>query len=139
MRLRELASAVALVLAAAAVARAAPPGSAAASPTPPEETSVERLDPRLDALLPAGAALERVADGYAWTEGPLWDRRDGSLLFSDVPRNAVFRWTEGLGARLPPSLGGSPARTAWPSTARAASSSASTGIAASPGASPTAA
>jgi len=58
---------------------------------------IERLDPRFDALVPPGAQLEKVADGMDWTEGPLWDATDGSLLFSDVPRNAVFRWKEGEG------------------------------------------
>jgi len=63
----------------------------------PTVSRIERLDPRFDALIPPGAALERVADGIAWSEGPLWDGADGSLLFSDVPRNSVFRWKEGLG------------------------------------------
>jgi gluconolactonase len=53
---------------------------------------VERLDPRLDALLAPGVAPERVADGIGWAEGPVWNVRDGTLLFSDVPRNGVFRW-----------------------------------------------
>jgi sugar lactone lactonase YvrE len=34
--------------------------------------------------------LEKVADGIEWAEGPLWDARDGSLLFSDVPRNLMW-------------------------------------------------
>jgi len=58
---------------------------------------IERLDPRFDALVPAGAVLEKVVDGMDWTEGPLWDSRDGSLLFSDVPRNSVLRWKEATG------------------------------------------
>jgi gluconolactonase len=58
---------------------------------------IERLDPRLDALLPRDAVLEKVADGSVWTEGPLWDARRGTLLFSDVPRNGVFRWRDGEG------------------------------------------
>ncbi len=58
---------------------------------------IERLDPRLDSLIPPGAVIEKVVDGEDWTEGPLWDSADGSLLFSDVPRNAIFRWTEGAG------------------------------------------
>jgi gluconolactonase len=41
--------------------------------------------------------LEKVADGSIWTEGPLWDARARALLFSDVPRNGVFRWKEGSG------------------------------------------
>jgi gluconolactonase len=64
---------------------------------------IERLDPRLDTLIPAGAVLEKVADGIEWGEGPLWDAKNGSLLFSDVPRNAVFRWSPstGVGEFLP--------------------------------------
>lgn len=66
---------------------------------------VERLDPRLDALIPAGARVEVVTEGLRWAEGPLWDPRDGSLLFSDVPRNAVFQWRPrgGVTAVLRPS------------------------------------
>ncbi len=63
----------------------------------PNVGRIERLDPRFDALIPRGTALERVADGIVWSEGPLWDAADGSLLFSDVPRNGMFRWKEGLG------------------------------------------
>ena len=41
-----------------------------------------------------------MAEGIEWAEGPLWDTRTGSLLFSDVPRNAVFRWTQDAGVTL---------------------------------------
>jgi len=58
---------------------------------------IERLDPRFDSMVPPGTVLEKVADGILWAEGPLWDRSEGSLLFSDVPRNGVFRWKEGAG------------------------------------------
>lgn len=55
--------------------------------------SVERLDPGLDALLAPEAKLEKLADGFSWAEGPVW--LDGAMLFSDVPQNVVYRWTEG--------------------------------------------
>ncbi len=58
---------------------------------------IERLDPRIDALIPRDATLESVAEGIEWAEGPLWDAKEGSLLFSDVPRNGVFRWKRGEG------------------------------------------
>ncbi len=58
---------------------------------------IERLDPRFDALVAPGANLEVVADDVAWAEGPLWDRANGALLFSDVPRNAIFRWSPAAG------------------------------------------
>jgi gluconolactonase len=58
---------------------------------------VVRKDARLDALLPAGASLERVSDGVEWAEGPVWDRGQQALLFSDVPSNAILRWKRGAG------------------------------------------
>lgn len=73
---------------------------AAGIPAHPGIGRIERLDPRLDRLIPPGAVLERVSDGHAWTEGPLWDARDGSLLFSDVPNNIILRWIEGAGATV---------------------------------------
>jgi gluconolactonase len=58
---------------------------------------IERLDPRLDALVPKAAALERLATGFNWSEGPVWVRAEGHLLFSDVPENIVYRWKQGAG------------------------------------------
>jgi gluconolactonase len=49
---------------------------------------IERLDPALDALIAPGAVIEKVADGFKFTEGPLW-RPDGTLWFSDVQGNVV--------------------------------------------------
>jgi gluconolactonase len=61
-------------------------------PTPPG--SVRRLDPGLDNLISPSAKVEKVAGNFGFTEGPLWVRRDGSLLFSDVPNNAIMQWTQ---------------------------------------------
>ena len=49
-------------------------------------------------MLPEDAKLEQVATGFRFTEGPLWDPRGGSLLFSDIPANRIYRWAEGAGA-----------------------------------------
>ena len=59
--------------------------------------SVERLDPLLDQLIPADAQIEKLAEGFTWTEGPLWIAGGQYLLFSDVPRNTVYRWKDGEG------------------------------------------
>jgi gluconolactonase len=67
----------------------------AAADSPP--ASIERLDARLDALIPRDARVEVAADGIEWAEGPLWDGRHSTLLFSDVPRNAVYRWQPAIG------------------------------------------
>jgi gluconolactonase len=63
-----------------------------ATPPGPErvELAVERDDPRLDAVVPPGAVLERVAGGFEFTEGPLWSP-DGALLFSSPNTNTIYR------------------------------------------------
>jgi gluconolactonase len=69
----------------------------------PEFPSIGRIvrdDPRLDALVASDARIEVLATGFAWTEGPLWIRNGGHLLFSDIPRNSIMKWTEVAGATL---------------------------------------
>ena len=57
-----------------------------------------RVDPRLDALVPADARIERLADGFVFTEGPVWIADESRLLFSDVQDNIIYQWTETEGA-----------------------------------------
>lgn len=66
---------------------------------------VVRLDPALDELLAPDAALEILADGFDWSEGPVWITRGDYLLFADVPRNIVWKWREfdGVAEYLNPS------------------------------------
>lgn len=47
-------------------------------------------DPGLHQLVAEDATIERVAGGFAFTEGPVW--KDGSLLFSDIPNQRIVRW-----------------------------------------------
>jgi gluconolactonase len=61
------------------------------------ELHIARSDPRLDAILPAGTRLERLAGGFEFTEGPLWSP-DGSLLFSSPNTNAIYRLDPAAGA-----------------------------------------
>jgi len=61
--------------------------------------TIERLDPALDRLIAPEAKVEILAQGYEWSEGPVWVKSMGFLLFSDVPRNVIMRWREGEGAR----------------------------------------
>src|SRR5947207_7002565 len=62
--------------------------------------SIERLDPALDKLLPADAKLETLAEGIDWIEGPVWVKQGGYLLFSDIPRNLIYKWAEGQGVSV---------------------------------------
>lgn len=66
----------------------------------PAVGGVERLDPRLDAIVPADAVLEVLSEGHEWVEGPVWVPDLQSVLYSDIPRNAVYRWSEETGALL---------------------------------------
>lgn len=70
----------------------------------PAEPVVRAFDARLTALVPAGAELEIVASGHQWLEGPVWVPADHALLFSDIPANAIYRWSEkGVSRFLAPS------------------------------------
>jgi gluconolactonase len=53
--------------------------------------SVQRADPRLDAVVPPDVRVERVAGGFEFTEGPVW-APDGALLFSSPNTNVIYRW-----------------------------------------------
>jgi gluconolactonase len=63
-------------------------GAIAAVPSAQSAGTIERLDPALDALVAPSAAIEKVAGGFKFTEGPLW-RPDHTLWFSDVQGNVV--------------------------------------------------
>lgn len=43
------------------------------------------------------AKIEVLAEGFIWSEGPVWVREDGFLLFSDAPQNTIFKWQEAEG------------------------------------------
>ncbi len=55
--------------------------------------TVRRVDPALDKLVPPGAKIEKLAGGFRFTEGPVWIKDGGYLLFSDIPANAILKWT----------------------------------------------
>ena len=67
-------------------------------PAAPGAGAILRVDPRLDALVPADARIEKLADGFVFTEGPVWIQSESRLLFSDVRANAIYQWTEAEGA-----------------------------------------
>ena len=66
----------------------------------PSFGKIERKDPRFDKLVPKTAHMEQLAEGFEWSEGPVWIKDGGYLLFSDIPRNSVMKWKEGEGVTL---------------------------------------
>ena len=54
---------------------------------------IEVLDPRFHYKI-GNAAIERIATGFRWAEGPVYVRDGGYLLWSDIPNNRIMRWSE---------------------------------------------
>jgi len=48
----------------------------------------------LDGLIAPGTELQRLGEGYEFTEGPVWSTRDQALIFSDIPGDVRWKWTE---------------------------------------------
>lgn len=74
------------------------PWPAASAAENSSSLKVDRRDPGLDRIVPAGAQLERIATGFKWVEGPVW--ADGSLFFAEIPSNTIRHWTPGKGVSI---------------------------------------
>lgn len=70
-------------------AEAPPQADTATVPASTGVGRILRLDPALEALVPVDAAIEKVAGGFQFTEGPLWRPAENRLWFSDVVGNVV--------------------------------------------------
>jgi gluconolactonase len=66
----------------------------------PVSGSVIRLHPEMDQIIPQGALPEIVAEGFDWSEGPLWLPDQKILIFSDIPKNSIYQWSESGGLKL---------------------------------------
>ena len=62
------------------------------------DPAIESLDTRFDALKLFSAAIERLATGCRWSEGPVWFGDQRALLWSDIPNDRILRWSEETGA-----------------------------------------
>jgi gluconolactonase len=58
---------------------------------------LESYSPEFDELFPSDAKPEILTEGFEWTEGPVWVKDGGYLLFSDIPPNRIYKWKEGEG------------------------------------------
>ncbi len=103
---------VTILLAALATGACAGPASA---PVKIENAKIERWDPAMDAIVPKDWKIEKLAEGFGWAEGPIWVRSGGYLLFTDVPGNKMWKWSEkgGLEKFLDPSGATDPDPEVW--------------------------
>ncbi|NBC83636.1 MAG: SMP-30/gluconolactonase/LRE family protein [Bacteroidetes bacterium] len=58
---------------------------------------IEVIEDEFHKLIAPDANIEILADGFSWSEGPVWVEDGGFLLFSDVPENTIYKWKEGEG------------------------------------------
>jgi gluconolactonase len=70
------------------------PAMSGAIAVEPQEVNVhvERLDPSIDGIVPPNAKLYKLAEGFQFTEGPIWIRNGGYLLFSDPNANRIYSY-----------------------------------------------
>jgi gluconolactonase len=108
-------SALGLGLALAALFGPAGAAERAVPMTRIEESRIDRWDPAMDAIVPADWKIEKLAEGFGWAEGPLWIEKGRYLLFTDVPGNKMWKWSEqgGLEKFLDPSGAANPDTTIW--------------------------
>jgi len=62
------------------------------------DAAVQVLDQGFARLRINNAAVERLATGFRWAEGPVWFGDGRYLLWSDIPNNRIMRWDEETGA-----------------------------------------
>ena len=62
--------------------------------------TVIQYDEALNSIIDTTTKAEIIAEGFEWSEGPLWIEKYNMLLFSDVPMNTVYKWTEENGKEI---------------------------------------
>ncbi|MGZ4624714.1 MAG: SMP-30/gluconolactonase/LRE family protein, partial [Kineosporiaceae bacterium] len=69
-----------------------PPGRWHDAPARYPDSAVRAVDPRFERYVLFNAAVERIATGFRWVEGPVWFGDHQCLVFSDIPENRLMRW-----------------------------------------------
>ena len=66
----------------------------------PVTGTIEFVSKELNKLISKEARVEIIAEGFQFTEGPLWIEKEKMLLLSDVPGNTIYKWTEAKGKEV---------------------------------------
>lgn len=74
----------------------------ACTTTPSMKTTgtIERYDSLISTIISSNAKAEIIAEGFEWSEGPLWIAEHSMLIFSDVPTNTIYKWTAEKGKEV---------------------------------------
>lgn len=65
-----------------------------------KDAALKMNDPKLLEIVPYVIQVEILGEGFEWAEGPLWLPTKNKLIFSDIPNNSIFEWTEKGGIKL---------------------------------------
>jgi gluconolactonase len=57
----------------------------------------EAAQPSFRDIVPEDAVVEQVSTGHLFTEGPVWDPREGALLWVDITGDTIWKWIPGVG------------------------------------------
>ncbi len=66
----------------------------------PGSASIDFVSNELSRIINKNAKVETIAEGFQFTEGPVWIEKEQMLLFSDVPANTIYKWTEAKGKEV---------------------------------------
>jgi len=61
---------------------------------------IEKLAPEFDDLIDSDNKIEEITHDMVFTEGPVWNSKTQSLIFSDIPSNKIFTWTASNGVQI---------------------------------------
>lgn len=62
--------------------------------------TLEQFDPQFGSIVGKTAKAEILADGFLWSEGPVWVDSRKMLIFSDVKKNIIYKWTKDKGKEV---------------------------------------
>ncbi len=72
----------------------APKPTSVATPKSSNYESIGSIELKLDTLISKTAQIQKLGGNYMWSEGPVWIKEGGYLLFTDVPGNTIYKFQE---------------------------------------------
>jgi len=62
--------------------------------------TLKQIDPEFNNIVSKNAKAEILADGFLWSEGPVWIESKKMFIFSDVKKNVIYKWTKEKGKEV---------------------------------------
>jgi gluconolactonase len=62
--------------------------------------TLQQIDPQFSTVVSKNAKAEILAEGFLWSEGPVWLESQKTFIFSDVKKNIIYKWTKAKGKEV---------------------------------------